>query len=631
MKKNLVLLGAVFALVMAGILFSCEQLTGPGQFGWIDRTKGAGSSVDSSGGPGSSAPRLLGSSALQPLVTALWAAAGNRQVYLNWVEPGGSDFDHTEITWGVEDGTPATSYNFAKGVAQPVIITSLQNATEYTFAAVVVGASGAKSEPATAKVTPHAGPWTVTFVYQDGSTGNFDITGIADSTTVTAPAAPVWIEHFFGGWWQTSNAAAGTEWNFSGDAVTRDTYLYAKWIQTDEQKIRSTVTAAAGQPWTVKSVSIGGIKLLSGTVNPGTVPGPTALVNALYDQIGKSPGMEFNVDLTYCTEITDWNNNDYTDSGGYIDTGKAKVTGLIFPDSVTGTIDGFKDNTAIKAVKGNGVTNIAYEAFRSSGLTSVEFPRVTTFITQKVGSFDVNYAFRGCADLTNVRFDVLTKIPDGAFHGSTELISLYFPKATQIGWAGTSSGEGLFEGCAKLLNVSFPEATTIGFKAFAGCTGLATVSFPKVTRIGRGPNYDSQAFAGCTSLLNVHIPKVTFIGMKSFNGCTALKNIFLGDTPPTFDPVYSGYQEPSVIGTGNPGNIIVNVPNGTCAASHYGLTGSHSVKDHYTSATAEWIYDPDGSTIPTTFTQSWLDYANTDPYYDDSFFAGRLASSIVTY
>ena len=155
------------------------------------------------------------------------------------------------------------------------------------------------------------------------------------------------------------------------------------------------------------------------------------------------------------------------------------------------------------------VTEIGYEAFVGSGLTSVEIPDSVTRID--------NYAFNNCSNLATVKLsDSLQSLGTEAF-ARTPITSVEIPKTlTECG--GFS---GPFSECPNLKTASFQNGTTlIAEHVFDNCTGLETVTIPStVTEIGY------EAFVG-SGLTSVEIPdSVTRIDDGAFNDCSSLTNV----------------------------------------------------------------------------------------------------------
>ena len=158
-----------------------------------------------------------------------------------------------------------------------------------------------------------------------------------------------------------------------------------------------------------------------------------------------------------------------------------------------------------KVILPNTLTLIRQNAFKESGLQSIEIPASVETIEST--------AFKNCTALTTVTFEKgsqLKTIQGGAS-------SLYY---------------GAFFGCTSLTSIEIPASVeTIGVAAFKNCTALTTVTFEKGSQLKtiEGGAKDSNyygAFCGCTSLTSIEIPaSVETIGSTAFRGCTALTTV----------------------------------------------------------------------------------------------------------
>jgi hypothetical protein len=114
----------------------------------------------------------------------------------------------------------------------------------------------------------------------------------------------------------------------------------------------------------------------------------------------------------------------------------------------------------------------------------------------------------------NISGNVLTSIPDNAFNGIENLVSITIPNSVK----------------------------NIGFRAFFSCTKLTSVIIPNsVTSIERA------AFYNCTSLTSVTIPNsVTNIESGAFSSCSSLASVIFQGTIASdkFDDNIFGYSPP---------------------------------------------------------------------------------------
>jgi hypothetical protein len=179
--------------------------------------------------------------------------------------------------------------------------------------------------------------------------------------------------------------------------------------------------------------------------------------------------------------------------------GAAKITALVLPDAAE----------SIKA--GTNSSNATFKAF--TALASISGAGVET-----VGQ----YAFYGCASLTEVDLPV----------------------------AGTIGAQA-FRGCTGLETVSLLEAVTIGDSAFQSCgAALTEVYLPKAQTIG------SYAFELCSGLASVNLSAAETIGNFAFSRCTGLTSLSLPTVPPSIGTSI-------FYNTGSSGTIVISVPTGT--------------------------------------------------------------------
>lgn len=155
-----------------------------------------------------------------------------------------------------------------------------------------------------------------------------------------------------------------------------------------------------------------------------------------------------------------------------------------------------------------------------------------------------NFAFEGCAGLTNVIIpNSVTSIGDRAFSGCSSLTSVTIPNGvTYIGYGVFLKCENLtdvvvpnsvnkmnnmvFYDCKNLKNVTLSSnLKSIQSGTFASCAALETIEIPNsVTCI------DEAAFASCSSLKSIVIPdSVDKIWVSAFSNCTSLAKVVIGN------------------------------------------------------------------------------------------------------
>ena len=214
-----------------------------------------------------------------------------------------------------------------------------------------------------------------------------------------------------------------------------------------------------------------------------------------------------------------------------------------------------------KVILPNTLTSIGENAFKESGLQSIEIPAsvetigrnafcictALTTVTFEKGSqlktigeevsFD-SRAFSGCTSLTSIEIPASVEtIGVGAFYGCTALTTVTFEKGSQLKTIKGKLIDGAFRNCTSLTSIEIPASVeTIGTAAFYGCTALTTVTFEKGSqlktieggfrRYTMSSNYYYGVFAYCTSLTSIEIPaSVETIEKYAFKGCTALTTV----------------------------------------------------------------------------------------------------------
>jgi hypothetical protein len=183
----------------------------------------------------------------------------------------------------------------------------------------------------------------------------------------------------------------------------------------------------------------------------------------------------------------------------------------------------FRFFTHLRSVKADNVTLIGNFAFTDcSTLNEVIFPRVGHTVSDIELNDEFNamangyrtdigkYAFMGCTELKEIKFNSAAVIGESAFKDCTSLSSINFPEVWMI-------EKNAFEECTSLANVFFEKTSKIGEEAFKNCTSLKKAEFNAAPNrsssaplSGGDPVYDSiifysSVFSGCKDLevLNV--------------------------------------------------------------------------------------------------------------------------------
>ena len=192
-----------------------------------------------------------------------------------------------------------------------------------------------------------------------------------------------------------------------------------------------------------------------------------------------------------------------------------------------------------KVILPNTLTLIRQNAFKESGLQSIEIPASVETIEST--------AFKNCTALTTVTFEKGSQLK------------------TIEGGAKDSNYYGAFCGCTSLTSIEIPASVeTIGSTAFRGCTALTTVTFEKGSQLktirgGRDRfTYYYGAFYGLPNLKTVDMSactQVEEIGDSAFANCSSLQLFKIG----TVDPPHTSGGEFS----GLPSYSVLKVPAGT--------------------------------------------------------------------
>ncbi|SDS58437.1 Por secretion system C-terminal sorting domain-containing protein [Polaribacter sp. KT25b] len=191
----------------------------------------------------------------------------------------------------------------------------------------------------------------------------------------------------------------------------------------------------------------------------------------------------------------------------------------------------YNDEAGITSLVVQGDTEIQLQAFRNTGLTTVD---VSAIVTKKIG----NSAFLNCTALTSANFDGVTSIGNQIFSGCTNLTT--FSANTLVSSGG---GTSMFLNCTSLTTVNLPVALAVGNKMFRNCTSLTTIDMPKaITGLQYGfqncnalttinlpllETTGTQMFVDCSSLVSLDLPALTQTGNLSFYKCSSLKYLNL--------------------------------------------------------------------------------------------------------
>jgi len=182
----------------------------------------------------------------------------------------------------------------------------------------------------------------------------------------------------------------------------------------------------------------------------------------------------------------------------------------------------------------NSVTAIEEEAFRETGLTSIDIPG-------SVKSIYIGFsqdAFSGCADLVSINVapdNTKYSSEDGVLFNKDKTALLLYPMgkkgAYKIPGSVKAIGHRAFARNLNITSITIPGSVeSISTEAFAACDSLISVTIEEGVK-----SIEYLAFWGCDNLKYVTIPRsVTDISSKAFAGCVGLMSITVADDNPNY-------------------------------------------------------------------------------------------------
>lgn len=187
-----------------------------------------------------------------------------------------------------------------------------------------------------------------------------------------------------------------------------------------------------------------------------------------------------------------------------------------------------------------GIREIGADAFRNTGLTSVNLPDGVKEVGNRAFGFcpalksvmipagvTAVEAFSSCPELEIATFkNGATMVDAACFENCTSLTEVNLPDSMEI------IVHQAFMGCTSLTSITLPDSITeIGEEAFRDCTSLADVTLPDgITEL------QAHTFQNCSSLTSFTIPKnVEVIKNSVFDGCSSLTSLSVSPQNTTFD------------------------------------------------------------------------------------------------
>ena len=241
-------------------------------------------------------------------------------------------------------------------------------------------------------------------------------------------------------------------------------------------------------------------------------------------------------------------------ASSFANSWQCMVTSVDFRQSQVTTIENsaFRTCSRLKQVFFNDeLKTVGTEAFRYTGLTSVEFPESLTiignnsFANSKISSVYIP------ASLVNIGDGALSGNPITAYEVSEENPNywsdengvvfskeenptlLFYPRARsatryEIPEGTIHIAEGALQGASYLEEVNIPSSLqTIGKQSFYQCTSLKEITYSSPTQL---KSIDIQAFGACRGLTAFEVPSsVESIGSQAFIQCNGLVSFKISD------------------------------------------------------------------------------------------------------
>ncbi|MCL2079479.1 MAG: leucine-rich repeat protein [Oscillospiraceae bacterium] len=507
-------------------------------------------------------------------------AIGDSAFVLEYWEVGDTDGHERAVIFGGEAPPTTLGSNVFDNRAKPTLYVRIDSKEAYQSVSQFVG------------YTIIEWPLKVEFDSQGGSeVSAFE--AIYPMDRITAPSAPTYAGHTFGGWYKDS--ACTTIWDFSTDTVKENTTLYAKW-SSDESGDGSgdadgdgwsfvastgtlTVTTDAGttnwhsgevNPAEVQTLIIGedvteiGYNAFAFTaITTVTIPDSVVYIgygafwraeNLTSVTIGKgvtSIGCDSFLYVPISAFEVNSENTAFSEHDGVL-FNKEKTTLICYPSGKADTSYEIPDSVEI----------IGYRAFSGYNITSITIPDSVTGIADTETEYEG--WFRYLANLTDIYVG-----SDNTAFSSENGVLFNKEKTTLIRYPGNKSGTsgtsyeipdgvetidfGAFIYNRNITSITIPDGVLkIGTEAFRS-TDLRSITIPdSVTDIGDG------AFAGCQNLTLVTIGSgVTEIGNEAFVlpywevGDTDGHEravVFVGEAPPSVlgDNVFDNQAKPTL-------------------------------------------------------------------------------------
>ena len=218
------------------------------------------------------------------------------------------------------------------------------------------------------------------------------------------------------------------------------------------------------------------------------------------------------------------------------------ITSVVIPEGVTtiynGAFYGCNDLTSITIP--SSITYIGADVFTNMTVEEVYVGNLESYLKSLQGYESApggRLYVEGKLVTDLVLPNNITTIPDGAFRGAEDIVSVTIPNGV------TSIGSYAFSGCSSLTSVTISDSVTdIGDEAFRLCSSLESVNIGENSSL---QTIGDDAFFKCSDLTSFTIPSsVTSIGGRAFADCY-INELHIGDVASylniTFAYSYSWY------------------------------------------------------------------------------------------
>lgn len=184
--------------------------------------------------------------------------------------------------------------------------------------------------------------------------------------------------------------------------------------------------------------------------------------------------------------------------------GCTNLKNVVLPNVEKIGASAFVNVPTIEVLNSEKLTSIGNYAFRGTGVTTVDLPKLESLGTG---------AFEKCASLTTVSMTNLESVLANTFKNCTALNEVDMPNVTSI-------GNYAFQSTA-LTSIDFDKVETVGNYAFKDANSLKYAILPNATSVGTG------CFQNCENLKFIYLISLSELKNNTFSKCNSLKSAWL--------------------------------------------------------------------------------------------------------